>query len=69
MEWTEARTGADWALLSNELMAFCLTAAVAGDEVTANAWRVLSDKAWENSLEAYERLERRLEQVKDSSWA
>jgi hypothetical protein len=67
MEWNNAVSGADWALVSNQLMANCLNASVAGDEVTANAWRVLSDKAWENSLEAYERLERRLEQVRESA--
>jgi hypothetical protein len=50
-------------------MANCLAAALAGDEVTANAWRVLSDKAWENSKEAYDRIERRMNQVKESSWA
>ena len=64
MEWTNARTAADWAVLSDELMALCLTAAVAGDEVTAKAWGVLSDKARENSLAAYASLERRLNEVR-----
>jgi hypothetical protein len=42
----------------------CLNALKSEQHVIADDWRVLSDLAWQHSLDAYERIERRLEQVR-----
>jgi hypothetical protein len=63
-EWTHARSGSEWALLSNTLIGHCLSASIRGNDVIADDWRVLSDLAWQHSIDAYERIDRRLEQVR-----
>jgi hypothetical protein len=63
-EWTNARSGSEWAHLSNTLLGHCLNALKSEQHVIADDWRVLSDLAWQHSLDAYERIERRLEQVR-----
>jgi hypothetical protein len=35
-----------------------------GDEAMCDDWCMLSNLAWQHSLDAYERIERRLEQVR-----
>ena len=66
-EWTKARSGSEWATLSNALMGNCLSALIREQHVIADDWRVLSDLAWQHSLDAYERLERRLEQIRGAA--
>ena len=56
-EWTKARSGSEWLNVSNMLMANCLTATIRGQHVIADDWRMLSDLAWQHSVDAYEQAE------------
>jgi len=66
-DWTLARTGSEWAMLSNTLMAHCLSASVRGSDVIADDWRVLSDLAWQHSLDAYDAEAEHINEV--NTWA
>jgi hypothetical protein len=53
-EWTHARSGSEWALLSNTLAGHSLTALMRGDDAMCDDWCMLSNLAWQHSLDAYD---------------
>jgi hypothetical protein len=53
-EWTKSRSGSEWALLSNTLAGHSLTALMRGDEAMCDDWCMLSNLAWQHSLDAYD---------------
>ena len=59
--WGEAVTSGDWLNLSNALMAHALTAHIEGKLEVCDDWRMLSDLAWQHSIDVMDRIERRLE--------